>query len=445
MVSRRKKIANRCIQGAIVLVLLALGVFAMQPDGLTGKTPLPATAASPVMQVNDAPQHINGELQPRTLAELLALPVADLSKVDIARMNLLCAIGLPGAEALDKATIDRYLSRIDRWAARVKHETERHLYRLTDPRYSDHAEHYQHSEARFRAEWLVMVLQDDIGVHYHSDFVPADEAVPPFRTSKETFIHGLLGHEDARQSFGGNCVSKPVIYAAVAHRLGYPVQLVTSREHVFCRWMGKDHANVAWQDEFNFDGTGKGFSIDPDSFYMTWPGPSTPEQVELYDWLKPLSPAESLSVFLLSRGHVFRQAAKDEHRARVAYAEALRYRPTSRMPLLFLADSVDAQWRRERADHPQIYRARAMVQQVQRSAVTSAPSDDRPWWQTKEGRAAHEAEVMRINEANRRNMQSMGLVQPSHANPSQVPFSEVPFSPSVPQHHSHRAGGATHP
>ncbi|MCG8511822.1 MAG: hypothetical protein MI741_21615, partial [Rhodospirillales bacterium] len=158
---------------------------------------------------------------PASLGDLLALDPAELAEVDIARVNLLCATGLPGAEGLDEATIREYEARLDQWAEHVKFETQRHLYRLTDPNYKDHAEHYQHSEARFRAEWLVRVLQEDIGVHYHAGFVPQDVAIPPFTTSKETFIHGLLEHEDAKQSFGGNCVSKPVIYAAVGRRLGY--------------------------------------------------------------------------------------------------------------------------------------------------------------------------------------------------------------------------------
>jgi hypothetical protein len=134
--------------------------------------------------------------EPRTLDEMLAMPPEQLAQIDIARMNLLCAIGLPGAEGMD---IDKCLGKLDAWAAHVKQETERHLYRLTDPRYKDHAEHYQHSEARFRAEWLVTVLQQDIGLHYHAGFVPQDVEVPPFKTSKETFIHGLMDNDDPPQ------------------------------------------------------------------------------------------------------------------------------------------------------------------------------------------------------------------------------------------------------
>ncbi len=87
--------------------------------------------------------------QARSLDALLKMTPEELAKVDIAEMNLLCAVGLPDAEGID---IDKCMATLDRWAERVKGETERHLYRLTDPRYKDHAEHYKHSEARFRAE-----------------------------------------------------------------------------------------------------------------------------------------------------------------------------------------------------------------------------------------------------------------------------------------------------
>jgi len=145
--------------------LLVSVIFALllRPSG----TPLP----------NDG----EGE-RPLSLSGLLGANPAQLQRLDIAEMNLLCAAGLPGAEDLHAQTIQTCLARLDRWADRVRFETERHLYRLTDPRYEDHAEHYGHSEARFRAERLIDVLQKDIGLHYHAGFVGPSEQVPPFKT-----------------------------------------------------------------------------------------------------------------------------------------------------------------------------------------------------------------------------------------------------------------------
>ena len=97
-------------------------------------------------------------------------------------MNLLCATGLPGAEKLD---IDYALTTLDQWAKKVAFETDHHLYRVSDPRYADH---YRHSEAYLRAEFLVQVLCEDLGVKY--DLAAKDNFA--FNDSRVAFIHGMI-------------------------------------------------------------------------------------------------------------------------------------------------------------------------------------------------------------------------------------------------------------
>ena len=92
------------------------------------------------------------------LNALLKLPPSARQQVDIARMNLLCAQGLPGAEGVDLAAS---LAELDKMAARVRSETERHLYRFqTNP-----AE-FENSEGFFRMVMLAVVLAEDFGVRY---------------------------------------------------------------------------------------------------------------------------------------------------------------------------------------------------------------------------------------------------------------------------------------
>ena len=146
---------------------------------------------------------------------------AELGKVDIAVMNLLCAKGLPGAENLDVRSV---LATLDEWAGKVRIETERHLYRVHDPRYADH---YNHSEARLRAEFIVQVLQEDCGVRYNLARVRNVD----FSKPQDLFIHGMVNSDN-----GGTCSSMPVLYAAISRRLGYPIKLVLAKQHVFCRW-----------------------------------------------------------------------------------------------------------------------------------------------------------------------------------------------------------------
>ena len=373
--------------------------------------------------------------RPGTLDELLAMTPEQLAKVDIGEMNLLCATGLPGAEEMD---INKCLAKLDQWAARVKHETERHLYRLTDPAYKDHSEHYKHSEARFRAEWLVTMLQQDVGLHYHAGFVPQDVDVPPFQTSKETFLHGLMDNEDAHKAFGGNCVSLPVAYAAVGRRLGYPIKLVCGKEHVFCRWEGTEHPNPAWRDRFNFDGAGNGFSIDPDDFYLSWPRESTPDQVELAGWFKNLTPSGELAVFLANRGAVLSHVNKDFGSALVALAHSARLAPHSAQSVGRARSCLEEIYKNIVAAHPEAYRQMVarmpgeggqwtQYEKPPVRAGLSAPSPAQvPWWRTEAGRAANLAEIMRVNDENRRNMER-------RTHPPQQAQPHWPPTPGVPQ------------
>jgi hypothetical protein len=230
----------------------------------------------------------------------------ELAKVDVALMNLLCAKGLPGAEDLD---IPAVLGQIDEWAKRCLPEIERHLYRAQDPRY---VELFQGSENRVRIYLMVQVLQEDLGVHYNADRI----YTPDFRDARDIFIHGMLPGAN-----GGTCASMPVLYAAVARRLGYPVKLVQAREHLFCRWDdGKER--------FNIEGAGEGLSFYPDEHYHTWPKLLSKADLASGVFLTSMTPQHELANFLHNRGtclHVNGNVVE----ARAAFAESLRLEPRS--------------------------------------------------------------------------------------------------------------------
>jgi len=251
------------------------------------------------------------------LAELLAASPEELADADIAEMNLLCASGLPGAENLD---IDHCLATLDRWAAAVKSETERHLYRLTDPRY---AEHYRHSEAYLRAELLLQVLQEDLGVRY--DMTALDNFA--FNDSRVAFLHGMIpaAGQTVSDTLGGTCASMPVMYVAVGRRLGYPLKLVPTKGHLFVRWEGKNHPNPAWRERFNIEGTG-GFGSFEDDYYKNWPFKLTQREVRVGRYLISMSPAEELAAFLASRGHCLLDNGRTEEALGI-YAAAHRLAP----------------------------------------------------------------------------------------------------------------------
>lgn len=200
--------------------------------------------------------------------------------IDIAAVNLACAEGLPGSENIDRKAL---LAKLDRWAAYVKWQTDRHLYRLNDPKW---AEAYAHSEARLRMEMIVGVLQQELGVRYNQAAVEN----LAYLNSAEIFIHGMLGHGE-----GGTCNSMPVLYVAIGRRLGYPMFLVRAKRHVFCRWDG-------WGERVNMDGsTSSGIGFPDDKYYHDWPEPLRAKELDSGDYLTSLTPARELAHSLYTR------------------------------------------------------------------------------------------------------------------------------------------------
>lgn len=239
-----------------------------------------------------------------SLGDLYSMSDEQLEALDIAVLNLRCAEGLPGAEKLD---IQKCRRQLDEWAGKVRFETERHLYRVHDPRYADH---YRNSEAYLRASMMLQVLQEDCGVHYNHDRIRDID----FTNSQDLFIHGIIGSEN-----GGTCVSMPVLYTTIGRRLGYPIKLVLARQHVFCRWDGP-------KEKFNIEGSGEGFAAHEDEYYMKFPMPITKKEVRAGIYLRSLSPREELAVFLEARGYCLEDIGRFDE-SYVAYSMANHLAP----------------------------------------------------------------------------------------------------------------------
>jgi hypothetical protein len=223
---------------------------------------------------------------PKTLAGLLALSASQLASLDIARMNLLCAEGLFGAETLD---VDGCLAALDSWAAHVQSETERYLYKFR----ANPAE-FENSEGYFRMLMMSVVAYEDFGIRYNPERIssPIDLSTDDqfFRDSRDVLLHGLLGHRRM-----GTCSSMPVLYVALGRRLGYPLKLVKTKAHLFIRWESP-------AEKFDLEATGKGMNKYDDSHFKVWPFPLSDQEINENAYLKSLSPAEELSVFLSIRG-----------------------------------------------------------------------------------------------------------------------------------------------
>ncbi len=239
-----------------------------------------------VKNASEAKRAAASQSSVRTLKDLLALKPGELDRVDIALMNLLCAQDLPGAEELN---VDECLATLDQWARHVKSETERNFHQ-----FQENPANFESSEGYFRMLMMAVVVYEDFGVRYNPQLIstPGENGGDTrfFADSRDILIHGLLGPQHR-----GTCSSMPVLYLALGRRLGYPLKLVTTREHLFLRW--EDAA-----DRFDLEATGKGMNRYNDEHFRQWPFPITDAEINENGYLKSLTPAQELSVFLSIRG-----------------------------------------------------------------------------------------------------------------------------------------------
>lgn len=247
-----------------------------------------------------------------TLPRLLSMNAGELEQVSIEWMNLMCATGLPGSDLADAGTASAAL---DRMARQVKTETERHHHKFqTNP------EEFNHSEAYYRMLCLVTVLQQDFSVRYSPNRArPSDGPIEPndtfFADSRDIFLHGLLGPERT-----GTCASMPVLYVAVGRKLGYPLKLVATKNHLFVRWEDS-------RERLNIEATSHGLTTFDDDYYRRWPFPMSPEEERSERYLVSLSAAEEFAVFLSLRTQCLLAAGRhkealecQEHACRMAPA-----------------------------------------------------------------------------------------------------------------------------
>lgn len=255
-----------------------------------------------------------------SLDALLGLPVAALQHIDIGRMNLLCAQGLPEADGYD---LKICLSRLDEMATRVRSETQRHFYR-----FQKNPAEFESSEGFFRMLMMAVVLAEDFGVRY----APAKIGTAAkarlddgfFADAQDVFLQGLTGPR--RQ---GTCSSLPVLQVALGRRLGYPLKLVTTKGHLFVRWESP-------QDTFNIEAAGNGVNRFSDDYYRHWPLEVSPAEEAAEGYLRSLTPSEELAVFLSIRGMCLREAGRLPEAAE-AFAAAARLAPACRGYQVMLA------------------------------------------------------------------------------------------------------------
>jgi hypothetical protein len=270
---------------------------------------------------------------PESLNELLEVPADLLTNVDVARMNLLCSVGLPGVPYLDVTLGCRIF---DEWAQYIRQVTESQRHLLTD-----HGDVIEHSEPLWRLYCLGKVLGDQLGITYCE--VERDCRIEAdWKQSDRHFVYGILGPERH-----GTCSSLPVLVTAIGRRLGYPMKLVHSPGHVFSRWDGMNHPNPRWRETRNFEFTGVCDSR-PDAHYYERPVKWTTALIELERlrsvplYLRSLTPTEELASFLVQRGHAFEANEMFEEALNI-YAAAICVAPNNDAYPYFRAECIRMQ------------------------------------------------------------------------------------------------------
>ncbi len=239
--------------------------------------------------------------QPRSLDELLALPLSDLDNVDAGLINILCAEGLPGSEDLN---VPKCLDLLDGWAQRVKIETQRHFYR-----FAEHPDLFCNSLAYYQMQMLGDVLVNDLRMQYDPKRVEqsrkglhsVEDVAAFFADPKDIFLSGLLDGDRY-----GTCASMPFLYIAIARRLGYPVNLVATQEHLYvrCEDANGEHLNVEATAVSHF-------KTSPDECYRDMvTAPDRDAEIAGRGWLRPLSNREIVGHSLLSRLACLRSAGR---------------------------------------------------------------------------------------------------------------------------------------
>lgn len=271
---------------------------------------------------HDRPSLVTDLLSPRSLSDLLMLEPAQFDRAEIGLADVLCAEGLPGAEAV---SLTDMLQAFETWASRVSSQTERNLYR-----YRANPKEFENSEAYFRMLIMAAVVYDDFRVRYNPERISMPTETESgdhfFADPQDIFLHGLLGSRRM-----GTCSSMPVLYIALGRRLGYPLKLVATKSHLFIRWESDT-------ERFNVECTGRGMNRYDDAHFKQWPFPVTDDEIKADGYLKSMTPAEELAVFLSLRGHCLKANGRLPE-AITAYAQAARLAPHSRAYRLLLADA----------------------------------------------------------------------------------------------------------
>lgn len=279
--------------GVAVLALAALVavvVMSSMPDAtrsarVTTRAVETKAPASSIRTTSDADLARYAKLSAR---DLVAMSDAELEAMDPLVMNMVVAKGLPELAGIDFA---KYAKVVDGWANRLRDalaagEVEA---RVSSPS-------YRYDPDVWRAGSMAMALAGPgVGIAYSRDVKLSHHA--------DLFVPGLI---DTKR---GTCSNMPVLYMAVAHRMGWPLKAVVAADHMWCRWDdGTKRFNLEATNAKSGSGEGS-FSTPPDEEYRTDFDIPT-KAVEVGSDMGTLTARQTLGVYLQQRAGYYRETGK---------------------------------------------------------------------------------------------------------------------------------------
>ena len=266
--------------------LVAMVLMSSIPKSTHTRTAIAATAKP--NPVRTTPEDDFARYTQLSARDLVAMSDAELEAMDPLVMNMVVAKGVPELAGIDFAS---YAKVVDGWAERIGMGV-----RFGEVEAARTSPAYKADPDIWRAGSMAIALAStDVGIGYSRDVMLSNHA--------DLFVPGLI---DTKR---GTCSNMPVLYMAVAHRLGWPLKAVVAADHMWCRWDdGIKRFNL--EATSTIAGSGEGsFSTPPDEAYRT--DLNIPSKaVEVGSDLSTLSARQTLGVYLQQRSGYFRETGK---------------------------------------------------------------------------------------------------------------------------------------
>jgi hypothetical protein len=223
-----------------------------------------------------------------TAEQLVGLSDEQLAEFDPLAVNLIVAKGVPRLADLD---IRRYQIQVNAWAWDF---AKQYLPAWTKV-FQKEPEFYNHDPRLFEVGMIQQFFAKEVGITYRQDV--SDSVRIRLLNPSDLFVNGLL------DTLEGTCANMPVLYVAVAWRMGWRVSLACQRAHYLTRY---DDGSQTFNIEAAISRTdGPGFYWSSDDLHIELNQITDKALISGSD-LKALSPRERLGAFFSSRARHYR-------------------------------------------------------------------------------------------------------------------------------------------